>query len=296
MKIRRREFLAQSLAGVEGLILAPRIAGAQQVDPYSIRQLGNTPLQVSGIGLGTGMRGFNQQSNQTRLGIENFHALIRGCYDRGVRFFDLADMYGSHPYIVPALDGIPRDRYVISTKIMSRMGRRGGGASQSAEQIVERFLGEMKTDYIDMVLLHCMISGTWNTEQRSMMDGLEKLKEQGVIRAHGVSCHSIAALKTAAAEPWVDSVHARINAYGNKMDGAPEEVAPILRQIHAAGKGLVGMKLIGEGDFRNSLEQRRRSVEYVLGLGCVDSMIVGFESLAEVDDFASCVQKVSTMG
>lgn len=293
MKMKRREFLAQSLAGVEGIILAPHIAIAQQVDPYSIRQLGNTSLKVSCIGLGTGMRGYNRQSNQTRLGVEKFHALIRGCYDRGVRFFDLADLYGSHPYIVPALKGIPRDQYVISTKIMGRPAGRGGNAPETAEQIVERFLGEIQTGYIDIVLLHCMISGTWNSEQRAMMDGLEKLKEQGVIRAHGVSCHSIAALKTAAADPWVDSVHARINAYGNKMDGSPEEVAPILKQIRDSGKGVVGMKLIGEGDFRNNPEQRQRSVEYVLGLGSVDTMVVGFESLEEVDDFASCFRKIS---
>lgn len=271
------------------MLLAPGLSQAQQqtvarqADPYSIRGLGNTPLQVSGVALGTGMRAFNRQSNQTRLGTVKFHALIRDSYDRGVRFFDLADSYGSHPYIVPALEGVPRDSYVISTKIMGGRGRRG--ASQDAEQIVTRFLNEIHTDYLDMVLLHCMISGSWNTEQRALMDGLEKLKEKGVIRAHGVSCHSIAALKTAAADPWVDSVHARINAYGNKMDGAPGEVASILRQIRASGKGVVGMKLIGEGDFRNSPEQRRRSVAYAQGL--VDTMVVGFENAAEIDDFAS---------
>jgi len=119
------------------------------------------------------------------------------------------------------------------------------------------------------------------------MNILAKLKRKGLVRAHGVSCHSLAALQTCVNEPWVDSVHARINAYGTKMDGPPEKVAPVLKALHEAGKGVVGMKLIGEGSFRDSDEKRDESVRYVLGLGTVDAMVVGFEKIEEVDDFAA---------
>ncbi|MEJ2326195.1 MAG: aldo/keto reductase, partial [Chromatiaceae bacterium] len=102
---------------------------------------------------------------------------------------------------------------------------------------------------------------------------MAKLKKKGQIRAHGVSCHSLAALQACVNEPWVDSVHARINAYGASMDGPPEKVAPVLKALHEAGKGIVGMKLIGEGRFRDSDEKRDESVRYVLGLGCVDAMV-----------------------
>jgi len=68
------------------------------------------------------------------------------------------------------------------------------------------------------------------------MDSLAQLKSKGIIRAHGVSCHSLAALEAAAAEPWVDSVHARINPFGMSMDDKPDKVVPVLKKLHAAGK------------------------------------------------------------
>ena len=90
----------------------------------------------------------------------------------------------------------------------------------------------------------------------------------------------------------MDSVHARINPYGMVMDGSPDKVAPVLKKIHDAGKGVVGMKIIGEGKLRDDDERRHESVRYVLGLGCVDILNVGFEKIEEVDDFASRVRKV----
>ena len=150
----------------------------------------------------------------------------------------------------------------------------------------------MKTDYIDLVLLHCVVSPKWPAELRQQMDLLAKLKEKGVIRAHGVSCHSLEALAACATEPWVDSVHTRINPYGVKMDGPADQVVPVLKKIHAAGKGVVGMKIIGEGEFRNSEEKRDASVKFVLGLGCVDVLNVGCENIGEVNDLAARVKRV----
>jgi len=77
------------------------------------------------------------------------------------------------------------------------------------------------------------------------------------------------------------------------MDGPTEKVVPVLKALHEGGKGIVGMKLIGEGTFRNSDEKRDESVRYVLGPGCVDAMVVGFERIEEVDDFAARVRKVA---
>src|SRR5262249_10277779 len=137
--------------------------------------------------------------------------------------------------------------------------------------------------------------GAWPQELRRQMDLLEELKSKKHIRAHGVSCHSLAALRACINEPWVDSVHARINPTGTSMDkdGSHEEVVDALQAIHKAGKGVVGMKLIGEGTYRNSDEMRNNSVRYVLGLGCVDILNVGCENLEEVDDFASRVKNAA---
>ena len=298
MEMKRREFLVRSIAGVGGLLLSSGyISSAGQksanFDPYERVPLGKTKIMVSRVGFGTGMRGGRRQSNQTRLGKEVFEGLLQASYERGVRLFDAADLYGSHPYLAGALKKIPRKDYAIVSKIWWRRGGIPEQQRPDADVVVERFLKELDTDYIDLVLLHCVVSEMWPDELGEYMNILAKLKKKGLIRAHGISCHSLAALQACVEEPWVDSVHARINAYGAKMDGPTEKVAPVLKSLHEAGKGVVGMKLIGEGTFRDSDEKRDESVRYVLGLGCVDAMVVGFEKIEEVDDFAARVRKVA---
>jgi predicted aldo/keto reductase-like oxidoreductase len=290
----RREFLRWSAVGAGAAVLGPVWAGDRPtpVDPYATVPLGRSGLRMSRVCMGTGVRGGNRQSNHTRMGREKFEKLIREAYERGVRAFDLADLYGTHPYVIPALQKIPRQDFVIMSKIWFRPGGIPEKERPDADAVVERFLKELKTDYIDLLLLHCVESPKWPQELERQMEILAKLKAKGVIRAHGVSCHSLAALEAAVDEPWVDSVHARINAYGAKMDGPPEVVGPVLKKLHARGKGVVGMKLIGEGEFRNSDEKRDGSIAYVLGLQAVDILNVGFERVEEIDDFASRVRRV----
>jgi aryl-alcohol dehydrogenase-like predicted oxidoreductase len=299
MKLNRRDFLTATVAGASGVVLGcrtstaePRAAAAGAANPYELVRLGKTGLRVSQIGFGTGMSGGNRQSNQTRLGKEVFEKLLNDAYDRGVRFFDMADMYGTHPFVASALAGKPRDQYVLNTKMWVRKGGIPEPERSDANVVVDRFRKELKTDYIDMVLIHCMTAPTWPDEQKRQMDLLADLKAKGIIKAHGISAHSLAALKTAAETPWVDSVHARINAYGDFMDAPPADVAPVLKKLHDAGKGVVGMKLIGQGNFRNDDAKRTESVRYVMGLGSVDTMIVGFEKVEEIDDFAKRVASV----
>jgi aryl-alcohol dehydrogenase-like predicted oxidoreductase len=299
MKIQRREFLKRSAFGVGGMLVTRTLSPAAEpkpttkFDPYEAVPLGKTKLKMSRVVLGTGVKGGNRESNQTRMGKEKFEGLIKGAYERGVRWFDLADLYGTHPYLLPALKDIPRADYGIITKIWFRPGGIPEPERPDADVVVSRFLKELGTDYIDMVLLHCVVSPKWPDELSRQMEILAKYKQKGLIRAHGVSCHSLEALEAAATEPWVDSVHARINPYGMSMDKPYEKVPGVLKKIHDAGKGVVGMKIIGEGQLRNDEEKRDESVRYVLGLGCVDVLNVGFEKLEEVDDFAVRVRKVA---
>lgn len=301
LPIRRRRFLEQTAAGVAGLGaglgLGPvlRAETQKRFDPYETVPLGKTGLKLSRVCMGTGVSGGNRQSNHTRMGREKCEVLIREAYERGVRAFDLADLYGTHPFVMPALQKIPREKFAIMTKIWFRPGGIPEAERPNADVVVERFLKELQTDYIDLLLLHCVESPKWPEELQTQMEILAKLKKKGVIRAHGVSCHSIGALEAAAKEAWVDSVHARINPYGTKMDGPAEKVSPVLQKIHEAGKGVVGMKIIGEGQFRNSDEKRDHSVQYVLGLGTVDILNVGFERTEEMDDFAGRVRKVQRL-
>jgi len=290
MKIQRREFLTTTVAGTAGVLAAGSVAAAMpaSAEPTADVPLGKT-LKACRISCGTGMSGGNRQTNQTRLGKAKFEALLNYAYDHGIRHFDMADMYGTHPYVGRVLKGKPRDSVQLVTKIWTRPGGIPEKERPLADVLVKRFLKQLQTDYIDVVQIHCMTAPDWNKSERPQMDALAKLKEQGLIRAHGVSIHSIPALKVAAEDPWVDVVHARVNPFGHRVDGPMDEVIPILKQIHAAGKGIIGMKLIGEGSF--DLEKRKQTLKYVMDLGCIDCMTVGFEDADQIDEFLASVRE-----
>ena len=302
MEMKRREFLVRSIAGVGGLLLGGEFSAAQEqmpkrYDPYELVPLGKTKIKVSRVGLGTGMRGGGRQSNHTRMGKEKFNELAQGCHERGIRLFDAADLYGTHPFLAGALKKMQRKDYVISSKIWFRRGGLPEPERPSPDIVVERFLKELNTDYIDMILFHCVTSGQWPEELGEQMNVLAKLKKKGIIRAHGVSCHSLEALEACVKEPWVDSVHVRINPYAVKMDVNTVEEIPKLeaavKAMRKQGRAVIGMKIIGEGTFGNSPEKRDKSIKYAFESGCVDAMVVGFEKVEEVDDFAARVRKVS---
>jgi len=296
MKLSRRQFLTSTLVVAGGAFLGrPGLAVAEAKaappNPFELVPLGKTGLKVTRIGIGTGMHGGGRASDHTRMGKEAFEALVKAAWEQGVRLFDVADMYGTHPYLAGALKDMPRDQYTIVTKMWVRKGGLPEQERPDADVVIDRFRKELQTDYIDVVQIHCMDTANWTDAHKKQMDILENLKAKKIIRAHGASFHSLAALEAAAASPWVDVAHVRINAYGDKMDAPPEKVAPVVAKIHAAGKGVIGMKLIGEGLFSNSDEKRDKSVQYVLGLGTVDAMVVGFLKIPEIGDFAARVGK-----
>jgi predicted aldo/keto reductase-like oxidoreductase len=129
--------------------------------------------------------------------------------------------------------------------------------------------------------MHCVTEGDWTTRYRGAMDTLSEAKQKGIIRAHGCSCHTIEALRTAAKSPWVEVDLARVNPIGSHMDADPETVVSVLREMRAAGKGVVGMKILGQGDLRN---RQNEALNYALGLGVLDAFTIGAESINEQND------------
>jgi aryl-alcohol dehydrogenase-like predicted oxidoreductase len=113
------------------------------------------------------------------------------------------------------------------------------------------------------------------------MDVFSEAKEKGIIRAHGCSCHSIEALRAAAKSPWVEVDLVRINPIGSHMDADPDTVVGVLREMKAAGKGIVGMKILGQGDLRNRQDE---ALKYALSLGVLDAFTIGAESKTEQED------------
>jgi aryl-alcohol dehydrogenase-like predicted oxidoreductase len=237
-------------------------------------RLGNTGIGVSRLSFGTGTNGWNGRSNQTDLGLDELSNLLLYAHSHGITFWDSADQYGSHPHVAQALSSVRRDSVVITTKTCA-------GTAEEAERDIDRYLTELGTDYIDIVLMHCMADANWPGNKAGVMDVLARKKEQGVLRSHGVSCHDFGALQTAAEIPWVETVLARINYAGKNMEGPPEKVIPILERMHEADIGIYGMKVVACGDLA---QDAMNAIHYVLDLPCVDAITVGMKSRQEVDE------------
>lgn len=286
--LNRRDFIAQAGLATTALAAASsaRAATLANLPKTATDQvtLGNTGIKVSLMGMGTGSHGSGQASNQTRKGIKEFTRIVRHALDRGITLFDVADQYGTHVYLREALKGVARDRYVIQTKTHA-------ANFADARSHLERYRLELGVDYIDIVLLHCMQQANWPSQNQGSMDYLMQAKKEGIIRAHGTSCHGIDPLSTSARNPFVEVDLARINPEGILMDDKkPDEVASRLEEMHTAGKGVIGMKIFGEGRMKEP-ERRDASLRYVLGLGTVNAFIIGYESTDEVDDAIARTQK-----
>ncbi|HKK43598.1 MAG TPA: aldo/keto reductase [Bacteroidales bacterium] len=298
-KITRRQFVTKVSAGTGGLILTNKLlsmtpgASVSPLDPYLLVNLGKSGLKVPLLGMGTGYSGYNRSSNITRAG--NARDLIRQAYDKGIRFFDCADSYGTHPYVAEALKDVPRESYILGTKIWVGQGGLPEPERPDANLVIDRFLKELNTDYIDLVQIHCMTDGKWTDKQKRQMDLLENLKSKNIIKAHGASVHSLEAMEACAESDWVDVVHVRINPYGEAMDSSdPAEVIPVIEKLHGSGKGVIGMKLVGNGKFKNDPEKIETSLKYVLGLGTVDMILVGFELPEQIDNYLGRIKAVAS--
>ncbi len=246
-------------------------------------ELGRTGIAVSQLCFGTGTNGWGGRSNQTGLGRRELVDLLIYGFDRGIAFWDSADQYGSHRHVADALEYIDRDRVVITSKIRAT-------TASEANRDMERILRELNTDYIDIVLMHCMTDADWPIAYRGVMDVLEEKKQRGIIRAHGVSCHDIDAFQRAALTPWVEVVLARINYAGKNMDGPPERVIPILEEMDANDIGVYGMKVVGRGDL-----PARDAIHYVLDIPAIDAITIGMMNRREIDDNIGYVEAHSTV-
>jgi 1-deoxyxylulose-5-phosphate synthase len=235
--------------------------------------LGRTGIVVSRLAQGTGTHGFGGSSDQTRgLGVRGLGDLLQAGVDEGLAFWDLADAYGSHPHAREALKSVKRDRVVIMTKTQ---------ASTEAEMRadLDRFRREIGVDRIDIVLLHCMTDSDWPRRKAGAMAVLSEAKENGVIRTHGVSCHTLGALKTAAGSDWVEVDLARLNPAGLHMDADPATVLSVLRDMKAKGKGIIGMKVLGQGDLRGRMDE---ALQYALAQDVLDAFTIGARSRTEL--------------
>ncbi len=283
----RREFLQTSMAAA-AVVALPAVLTAFAADKpdravwkggarhaTDVIELGPAKLKVSRMAVGTGTLGAGYSSNQLRaLGLEGVADMWKYAYDNGVFFWDTSDGYGTHGAIKIALKKIPRENIAILTKTDAE------SAADLKSDLV-RFRQEMGTDYIDIILLHSRVSGQWEKLDEPLMDVLSEAKQKGKVGQVGVSCHSLEAMEAAAASKWLDVCLCRINPAGERMDASPEEVMPVMKKLKAAGKGVIGMKVLGEGQLTDRMDE---CITFALNKSPAHCFTIGCESKNEVKD------------
>lgn len=285
--MQRRTFLKTGAVSLSAfpyhLFAAPAKKSASDVI-----ELGPRKIKVSRLAQGTGTNGVGGSSNQTKkMGMSGMGDLFKAGYDNGVFFWDSADQYGTHAHVKEGLKRVPREKVTILSKTH---------ASTAAEMKadIDRFRREMGTDYIDILLLHCMMDDNWPDRKKGAMEYISELQQNGVVRTKGVSCHTLGALKTAARTPWVEVDLARINPAGVAMDSRnPEVVLSVLKEMKDAGKGIIGMKIFGAGALRNRADE---CLQYALAQNVVDCFTIGCESIDEFKQLTTKIPAASTRG
>ncbi|MDD4515156.1 aldo/keto reductase [Massilibacteroides sp.] len=293
--INRRKFIKTSAIGFAGLAISGQdalsaLSKTTVKNKISSVLLGNTGLEISQVGLGTGTVAYDKSSNQTRLGMDNFLRLAQHAYDRGLTYFDLADSYGSHSYIANALKHMDREKVQLCSKIWTHPN--GSDKIVAVEETINRFRKEINTDYLDIVLMHCLMEPNWTESRSYYMEALSKAKQEGIIKTVGVSCHNWDAMAEAVDSPWVDVILARINPFQANMDGTPEAVNELLGKAKQNGKGIIGMKIFGEGK-KVTEEEREHSLNYSLKEANIHCMTIGLESEDQIDDLVSRVTRIN---
>ena len=288
----RRDFLKSGLAAtvLAGTGALPARAAKRSATDWVT--LGKSGVKVTRLAFGTGTYSGRVQRD---LGQEGFTRLVRHAYDNGVRFFETADNYKGMPQMLAtALKGLPRDSYRLMTKFSLR-------DTTDPKATIDRLRTDLGTEYVDILLIHCVRSPRWAEEQERLRDEFSEAKVKKILLAHGASCHGLLPLRTFPGNRWLDVALMRVNHNGTKMDsmstrdtedlGDVHEVASHVKKIHSQGTGVLGMKLIGEGRFTTA-EDRDKAMKFAMGLGAVDSVTIGYKSPAEIDEAIERMNRV----
>jgi predicted aldo/keto reductase-like oxidoreductase len=282
----RRQFIEQSAALAGAAWFTPAsVAAAEPAKPRTAVDqvtLGKTGLKLSRLGIGTGTIGGNVQRG---LGHEGFNRLLRYAYDQGITYIDTAQSYGTHEWVRDAIKGLPREKLFIQSKMP--------GLPDKPLEVIDRYRKELDTDYLDSLLMHCMVKRSWPDDQKRLMDAFEEAKAKKLIRAKGISCHSLPALSRTAETEWVEVQLVRVNPQAKHIDGPEEtwnrsgdDIQPVLKEIKAIrekGKGIIAMKVMAEGEFTQP-EDREKSIRFAMQCGLLDAAVIGFKSTAEIDE------------
>ena len=284
----RRDFITRTLVAAGAVAVNPfpydLLAGTEKKYANDRIKLGPMQVDVSRMAMGTGTSGVGGSSNQTRkLGLSGLADLLVEAYDHGVTFWDSADQYGTHPHLKEALNHVPREKIQILTKTHAT-------TEEEMRADLDRFRKELGTDYIDIMLLHLMTAENWPEIKKGAMNVISEAREEGIIRTHGVSCHSLPALKTASKTDWVQVDLARLNPAGVSMDDDVETVVSVLQDMKTAGKGVIGMKVFGAGRLTNRIDE---CLQYQFSADVTDTFTIGVENKVQLQDLLKRIPAAS---
>lgn len=239
------------------------------VEPVFYRRLGKTGLRVSRLCFGS----LTVSPLQAALPVREAARVMRYAFEAGVNFIDTAELYQNYEHIREALRGLSTP-VIVATK--SYAYRR-----DQAEKSLHRALRALRRDHIDIFLLHEQESELTLRGHREALEYLCAMREEGVIRAVGISTHYVAGVEAAAADPDIEVIHPLINRDGIGIrDGDAHAMIAAIRRAVAKGKGVYGMKALGGGHL---LENAEEALAFVLGLPELAAVAVGMQSPEEVD-------------
>ncbi|SMC59276.1 aldo/keto reductase [Sporomusa malonica] len=232
------------------------------------RTLGRTGLNVSRLCFG-GLTIGPLQSNRP---LAEGAAVIRSAFDAGVNFIDTAELYRTYPYIRESLVGAKQDVIVASKSYAYTY--------EDMRLSVETACREINRDYIDLFLLHEQSSRMTLKGHAEALAYLCDAKRQGIIRATGISTHTIDVVRAAALIEEIDVIHPIINIKGIGItDGTAEEMLTAIRFAADCGKGIYAMKALGGGHLNTMAEQ---AFSWVLAQSGITSIAVGMQTIDEV--------------
>ena len=230
--------------------------------------MGNSGLKVSRLCFGT----LTMSPLQRNMAPEEGAKLLIHAYEKGVRFLDTADLYGTYPHIRHALKECPD--YIISSKAYCY-------DEKTAREALERCYRGLGREHVHLFMLHEQESLYTLRGHEEALNYLQKQHERGYIDAVGVSTHFIACVLAATRFPVIRVIHPLINLGGiGIQDGQREEMEQAILRARASGIGIFAMKPLGGGHL---MSDNAASLRYLLEADWADAIAMGMQSFAEID-------------
>jgi predicted aldo/keto reductase-like oxidoreductase len=302
----RRQFLGQAAMAAGALALGSAVAGRQamaQAGPATapvlaaakrtasdIVPLGKTGLKVSRLGVGLGS---NNGAIQARLGQDGFNAFIRHAFDQGITMYDTAQNYQTFPMMAGAIKGLPREKIFIQSKVERPVDMLNA---------IDNHRKVFNTDYVDSMLVHIQVRENWTETWKRAMEDFDAALQKKWILSKGVSCHSLPALRASIRSDWTQVHLVRVNPQGIRIDNEQQvgwtdgvnDIKPVLTELknmREKGRGVIGMKIFGNGEFRTD-EDRERSARFAMSLPEIDAVVIGFSGVEELNKGIALLNKV----